>query len=91
MGEIPEKLAEALQLDLCPRCKCCSQDWIECWDCGGEGYHDDMWESDPLWYDQDDIETCDICDGKGGWKGCLGNCDNNGKHVEEAPKEEDNG
>ena len=41
-------------------------EWAECWDCGGEGYHDDLYEQDPLWYDQDDIETCSTCQGKGG-------------------------
>lgn len=37
---------------------------IECWNCGGEGYRD-LYEEDPLWFDQDDIEECEICQGKG--------------------------
>lgn len=42
---------------------------VTCWSCGGEGYHE-LYEEDPLWYDEDDIESCDICDGEGGYSVC---------------------
>lgn len=42
-------------------------DWIECWSCGGEGFHE-LYDEDPLWYDEDDIETCEECAGAGGWQ-----------------------
>ena len=44
--------------------------WVDCWDCGGEGYHDDLYEQDPLWYDEDDIEICSTCHGKSGYWIC---------------------
>lgn len=38
-------------------------DWIECWNCGGEGeIEDEDWQFAGEFY------TCDICDGRGGWK-----------------------
>lgn len=68
--------------DLCPRCRCCSTEWEECWNCGGEGGRDgeELMSEDPLWYMPDDFETCDVCNGNGGWNACLGQCDENGKH-----------
>lgn len=68
--------------DTCPKCGCCSMVWHECENCGGEGGRDgdELMEEDPLWYSQDDYEQCDICDGKGGWYVCVGECDENGKH-----------
>lgn len=36
----------------------------ECWNCGGSGYRD-LYEEDPLWYDEDEVEKCEICEGKG--------------------------
>lgn len=68
---------------LCDRCKCCDTDWEDCYECGGKGgrdYDDDLQFEDPLWYQPGDFETCDICEGKGGWPVCLGNCDENGNH-----------
>lgn len=44
---------------------------VSCWSCGGEGYHD-LYEDDPLWYDEDDIEHCDVCNGKGFYYVCAG-------------------
>lgn len=37
---------------------------VECWNCGGEGYRD-LYEEDPMWYDEDEVEKCEICEGKG--------------------------
>ena len=68
--------------DFCKRCGCCSVTFVDCWQCGGDGETQpgELYEEDPLWYDQDAVETCNICHGKGGWPDCLGNCDDNGKH-----------
>jgi len=65
----------------CHECKCCSTAWHECEHCGGEGGRDgdELMEEDPLWYSQDDHEECDVCEGKGGWNVCIGECVN-GKH-----------
>ena len=53
-------------------CVCGSDmEWIECPDCAGEGYHDDLYEQDPTWYGPDDIEECETCQGKGGWYRCY--------------------
>lgn len=44
-------------------------DWIECWNCGGERYsHHDCGE-DTCWclYPKDNV-LCDVCNGKGGWE-----------------------
>lgn len=49
----------------CARCGS-SVTWSDCWDCGGEGFvtiaEDDMTEGE---------DTCDTCDGNGGWYTCL--------------------
>jgi hypothetical protein len=55
--------------DSCERCGE-GTDWEDCYQCGGEGLHDD-YEDDPLWYEPGDTSTCDICEGKGGWIKCL--------------------
>ena len=36
--------------------------WIECWNCGGEGWVED---DDPEWQAN---EKCEICEGRGGWQ-----------------------
>jgi hypothetical protein len=72
--------------DFCKRCGCCSATWIDCWQCGGEGHTEpgDLYDEDPLWYGPNDTEPCHICFGTCGWRGCLGDCDNEGKHVARA-------
>lgn len=42
-------------------------EWVECYNCGGRGYFDDLQCIDPSWYGPDDTETCDVCKGDGGW------------------------
>lgn len=51
---------------------------------GGEGGRDgyELQEEDPLWFGPDDWETCEQCNGKGGWPLCPGWCDAQGKHTE---------
>lgn len=55
-----------------PGCAKCgsSMYWVDCWSCGGEGWHE-LYDDDPLYYDEDDRERCDECRGKGGWKACM--------------------
>lgn len=57
--------------DGCPECGS-FLNWVECYDCGGEGYFDgeDLMSEDPLWYGPDDTEMCETCEGKGGWFVC---------------------
>jgi len=50
----------------CPECGDAT-DWLPCWNCGGEGFHEDLHEMDPLWYDPDETEPCYECKEKGGW------------------------
>jgi hypothetical protein len=53
----------------CPKCQQ-ETDWLRCWNCSGQGYHDDLYAQDPFWYDPGDTETCDVCEGKAGWWRC---------------------
>lgn len=52
----------------CARCGS-SVGWIDCEQCD-EGYHD-LYEQDPLWYDEGDVEACDFCVGRAGWWACI--------------------
>ncbi len=50
-------------------------DWIECWQCGGEGCLYDCIDGQCMDAESgcDDCEMrCDICKGKGGWKAEIG-------------------
>ncbi len=40
-----------------------SDEWVECWNCGGEGEIEDE-----DWQFAGDFYCCDICDGHGGWR-----------------------
>lgn len=44
--------------------------WIDCWNCGGEGYSDHDCGEDccACLYPEDNV-VCDICNGEGGWRG----------------------
>lgn len=43
-------------------------EWIECWNCGGEGYsHHDCGEDTCFCLMPEDNVICDICNGVGGW------------------------
>lgn len=55
-----------------PFCSICGGPmvWESCWNGCDDGYID-LYEEDPLWYDDDDIETCRICGGAGGYWQCL--------------------
>lgn len=77
-GASPAK--ELQEGDLCPDCNCCGLYWTDCPSCGGEGETEpgDLHAMDPLWYDEDDTETCRTCHGACGWLLC--DCDEDGKH-----------
>jgi hypothetical protein len=53
-------------------CKLCgsSMAWEDCWYCGGAGEFD-LYDEDPLYYDEDDTERCEECKGRGGYYVCL--------------------
>ena len=55
--------------DICAQCGNLME-WEDCWNCGGEGYIE-LYDEDPLWYDEDDTERCDECRGNGGWWHCV--------------------
>ncbi len=56
-----------------------SVDWVDCWDCGGEGYsYHDCGEDTCCCLNPEPNVQCDTCNGKGGWYKCLSNC---GKKV----------
>lgn len=63
---------EVASVDTDPRCLKCGgfMDWVDCHACGGDGIHE-LYDDDPLWYDEDDVEPCETCDGRGGWRVCL--------------------
>ena len=43
-------------------------DWIDCWNCGGEGYsHHDCGEDTCCCLYPEDNVRCDVCNGRGGW------------------------
>jgi hypothetical protein len=69
--EPTEEYGDEPALSLCKHCGR-ELEWIECDQCGGEGYFD--WETlqdeDPLWYGPDDTERCEQCRGDGGWWWC---------------------
>lgn len=56
----------------CARCGS-SLGWEECSACGGEGATSpgELYEQDPLWYDEDDCENCHQCGGQGSFPSCL--------------------
>lgn len=67
--------------EICPHCKCCSQDWVDCTNCAGDGVSGhDCGEDCCCCMDPEDNIPCDICEGKGGWYQCVGNCDKDGRH-----------
>lgn len=71
-----------------PTCEVCGSllEHEDCWQCGGKGGRDgeDLMDEDPFWYDEDDWEECDICEGKGGYWVCP----NAAQHDREETKEQ---
>jgi hypothetical protein len=56
----------------CARCGS-SVSWVDCSACGGEGCTapGELYEEDPLWYDEDDTKPCHQCGGAASWPVCL--------------------
>lgn len=56
----------------CARCGS-SMEWEQCGACSGDGSTapGELYEMDPLWYDEDDCEPCHQCGGEGSWPTCL--------------------
>ena len=61
-------------------------EWVECWQCGGEGYIANCWEEyaciDPEGGCDECLERCDICGGEGGWRRSF---DAQGQRTDSAP------
>lgn len=64
-----EEIEEAEQAPLCPSCGY-RMEWQECEEYGCEDGRVSLYDDDPLWYDEDDTEPCQICAGAGGWWRC---------------------
>jgi hypothetical protein len=60
----------------CARCGS-SMESTSCGACGGEGITGpgELYEQDPLWYDEDDYDSCHQCDGEGAWWFCISTFD----------------
>lgn len=56
----------------CARCGS-SVHWEPCGACGGEGISGpgELYDQDPLWYDEDDYSTCHQCGGEASWGICI--------------------
>jgi hypothetical protein len=56
----------------CARCGS-TLEWESCEACGGEGITGpgELYEQDPLWYDEDDYEPCHQCNGEASWPICV--------------------
>jgi hypothetical protein len=59
----------------------------ECGWCGGEGttYPGELYDEDPLWYDEDDVETCHSCQGRGWFRECPRCIDGKPESVRNQP------
>jgi hypothetical protein len=70
--------------ELCPRCRCCEVETVECGECGGEGVsgHECGEDVCACLHPEENV-PCDICGGKGYWQACMGRCDEHGKHGRE--------
>ena len=53
---------------ICPVCGL-DMEWEDCWNGCEDGFFN-LYDDDPLWYDEDDTEVCEICKGQGGYWVC---------------------
>lgn len=67
----------------------CGMEWERCWNGCDDGYND-LYDEDPLLYDEDDTELCSVCDGRGGWWVCPG-VEQHGKDDDHASQVETEG
>lgn len=58
--------------DCCPVCGS-DMEWLDCWNCFGDGgFHDCGEDCCPCLHPEADLnETCQECDGEGGYRQCL--------------------
>ncbi len=58
-------------MDDWPTCDKCGGglEWDDCTNGCDEGYFD-LYDEDPVYYDEHDVEPCQICQGQGGWWLC---------------------
>lgn len=58
-------------IELIQYCPVCSapMEWVDCDSCQ-DGYIN-LYEKDPMWYDEADTEACEICMGRSGWQVCT--------------------
>lgn len=46
-------------------------EWVDCWQCGGDGEFD-LYDEDPLNFSPgEEYENCDVCGGEGGYWDCA--------------------
>lgn len=76
------------RLEEWPICEICGSlmTWEDCWNGCDDGYFD-MYDEDPLWYDEGDLELCEICHGHG-WYYICPNASNHTLPLFENLKEE---
>jgi hypothetical protein len=87
---IKKQIGAEIDHVICPRCNCCEVDWQECEYCSGEGVSGhDCGEDSCCCLDPEDNIQCDMCYGHGGWYQCIGNCNENGKHIATASQASD--
>lgn len=60
-----------MESDMYSICQHCGSplEWESCWQCMGEGSFD-LYEEDPVWYLPGATETCQTCEGAGGYLAC---------------------
>ena len=64
--------------ELCEECGCCELFTHACEQCDGDGvYGHHCGEDCCCCLDPEENEPCDLCDGRGWFKACLGNCGEN--------------
>ena len=77
-----QPFVEAPEQDYGKSCPECGSDmtWEDCGACDGTG-EINVYDDDPLWYDEDDTVRCNQCEGSGGYWLCL----SYNKHAEPQP------
>lgn len=58
-----------LDEECCPKCGT-QMYWRRCDNCD-DGWITDLYDEDPMWYDEDEIEICHECNGHGRHRWCL--------------------
>lgn len=56
--------------DSCPRCGHYPTRYRHCCELGCDDGFIDLYDEDPLWYDPDDFEVCEACNGTGVQRWC---------------------